>query len=282
MHNFNLRSLDKPPHGKGLCMVERDEFELITSPNLHCVVYIAHADRQQNKSGPECHHRIIIRMTRGLAPRLKLLHFTGYIPVLEDWRQNPVFPWGDERTGPDGGFRSLVYECCRALPVSLFEMWEEYGNLSRLRNLDMGMYVRPKMGEMLNSMAKKGVFRSLRSLAGGFSEFGNDLEGLAMDNLVQNVPPLEELHLTGSVDRSELFFPAILHCHGTTLRNLHLNPGRFVSTKSGLYWASKIELLAKYCPNIESLRIMAGRSHGEATAMPTRWPCIRRWRGCRG
>ena len=268
MHNFNLRSLSKDPEEPPKRQIYPDEWELVTSPNLHCVAYISNNTVGKDSPAPGYNHDAIIRMFGGLAPNLRLLHWTGSFSMSDSQLQSPRLPWNIEGTRSGAGPHSLVYETFwDPLPVLGLEAWENGGDLGHLRNLEMGSNISVQMAQKLCSMARSGAFRSLRSISGGFEDF-RDEKKLIMTDLFRNLPPLESICIAGSLRKDGPLFQVILDHHGKTLRKLSQTLGTTrVPVVSSSYWAQKIDLLREHCPYMETLEFTTIRSRDKAEEM---------------
>lgn len=275
IHTFHLRTLYNGPPSASADheQIGQDEWDLITSPNLHCIA-CHYTDSKQELA--------LINMAGGLSPNLKIIQHTGHTETYRQsrWLPQPVFSWPDylpskEATEPERrGITSLRLALNASADSSNFSVYTpgpsntlrawELIDLSKIRNLEIVCNNSSGVLQKLTVMAREGAFQDLNSFSyGPFTGRNKPELDLALSIFLEDIRPLSRLCLSGPICSTDRTFTTILHKHGASLRNLRLDRGRHKPGMSGAEWIRKIGLLAEFCPRLEILNLGIARSQGD-------------------
>lgn len=275
LHTFQLRSISQAngttsattPHEY---IINQDEWDLIRSPNLHCIACYYTSSQQE---------LAVMNMAGGVSPNLKLMQHDGSTITHKHlrWLPQPSFPWPEylssnsETSQGIDSLRLLLnaspdssnWSVYTPGPANTLRAWELI-NLSRVRNLEIGCPGSTAVIQRLTIMAQGGAFQDLQSFSfGPFSCQNGADHDLTLSLFLEAIPPLKRLCLLGSVRSNDITFTTILTRHGKTLKTLCLDRGRHKPGLSSAEWIRKIGLLAEYCPGLEVLSLGIARSQGD-------------------
>lgn len=293
MDSFGLRSLYQIRHE--YCDMSRREYELMTSRRLssvRLVMPIYGADFLPNSRVRDliCFTEDAVHdMVKGLSPNLKSvsidythLFYDGdedEVELVQDTRppwRGPFFEGqedsGSGRARPQGkgALESLSFGMGAPLDEDLLSQWTRLTDFGLLRSLHLrSMTMRLSALEELVDIAEAGGLTSLRHLSLWTrnirrSSEDDDQERIDIElaRLFHALPPLTTIELNGIFN--ERAFNSTMFHHGASLRRLRLVPARgsWVRTPTLKLNASKVKVIATFCPHLEDLELMVPRMLG--------------------
>ncbi|KAJ3559041.1 hypothetical protein NPX13_g9595 [Xylaria arbuscula] len=252
------------------------ELALATSPSLCSVIipYYSFDDQGRVSYVQEA----IQRMTSDAAPNLSHVWMmtsppgdsiavrralqsplpTSWPALLED-----AMPLGKQLKG---NLRSLVFN--PGISRSIIERWGDHTDFAVLCHLTINSAGESPDNTLdwlqsLASLARRGNFAFLHTLILSLANSGSRRVQDTEISLLEHIPQLRKLCLSGYVDDRTL--ETIFVHHGRSLRTLRLEPWRaYGSRKPPLVFSSSmIRKMAERCPSLECLELPIGRSQGD-------------------
>lgn len=273
VHTFSLRSLchlKDRPHD-----IDPDEFVLITSPCLYSIV-VLYSDYLSD-GRVDYNEEAVLQMMATVASRLKFVrmwyrrfHSSTALQVASQtsrpsWQGFFADEPGDlsRHIESKGCLQKLMLTGWGVTSSSQLTAWSSRTDFSQLRSLEIKNCIRLVALRALTRIAEDGGLGSLHRLALSLSSL-LFAEQSGMDEvaslLLQVLPPLEDLRLTGHVANST--FTMLLHSHGETLRKLQFIPhrGSHLQVEPHVISQHCIQELSKRCPNLRDVELLISRT----------------------
>ncbi|ETS85763.1 hypothetical protein PFICI_03788 [Pestalotiopsis fici W106-1] len=275
VHTFALRSLLQK-HDE-IRDIDLDEYALITSPCLYSV--LLYTSRGYITTGHvNYNHEALFAMASGVSPGLRHVRTNtiqaGNSPALLRAARAPRPEWrgffmnNNGTTYAKGQLESISI-IGQGSSVNLgVAAWARITDFRKLRSLEHATHESTTDDlNMLVLMASNGQLGQLRklSLQLNASQHVYPYMEANLAVLLEHLPPLEELSITGP--HGPMSLSAITRHQGASLQKLKLVPDQSttagVSTLAVVDSSHLVNQLQRYCPNLRQLELMLPRSKGD-------------------